>query len=40
VKINTLYTCCEQVGRRGKDYDELSSNNFKIPVRNTKTTVI
>jgi hypothetical protein len=20
VKIKTLYTCCEQVGRRGKDY--------------------
>jgi hypothetical protein len=21
VKIKTLYTCCEQVGRRGKDYE-------------------
>jgi hypothetical protein len=21
VKLKTLYTCCEQVGRRGKDYD-------------------
>jgi hypothetical protein len=21
VKIRTLYTCCEQVGRRGKDYE-------------------
>jgi hypothetical protein len=22
VKIKTLYTCCEQVGRRGKDYEK------------------
>jgi hypothetical protein len=21
VKIKTLYTCCEQIGRRGKDYE-------------------
>jgi hypothetical protein len=21
VKIKTLYTCCEQVGRRGRDYE-------------------
>jgi hypothetical protein len=21
MKIKTLYTCCEQVGRRGKDYE-------------------
>jgi hypothetical protein len=25
VKIKTLYTCCEQVGRRGKDYETKQS---------------
>jgi hypothetical protein len=30
MKINTLYTYCEEVGRRGKDYEtkpELHSND-------------
>jgi hypothetical protein len=25
VKINNLDTCCEQVGRRGKDYETYNS---------------
>jgi hypothetical protein len=26
VKIKTLYTCCEQVGRRGKGYVTITNN--------------
>jgi hypothetical protein len=28
VKIKTLYTCCEQVGRRGKDCETIVSELF------------
>jgi hypothetical protein len=28
VKIQTLYTCCEQVGRRGKGYEM----NYRIKI--------
>jgi hypothetical protein len=27
VKIKTLYTCCEQVGRREKDYETIYKRN-------------
>jgi hypothetical protein len=29
VKIKTLYTCCEQVGRRGKDYEKKQKPDRK-----------
>jgi hypothetical protein len=29
-KIKTLYTCCEQVGRRGKDYETKRNDNLQI----------
>jgi hypothetical protein len=30
VKIKTLYTCCEQVGRRGKDCEKKFYRDGKI----------
>jgi hypothetical protein len=32
VKIKTLYTCCEQVGRRGKDYERSINTSLKTTV--------
>jgi hypothetical protein len=38
MKIKTLYTCCEQVGRGGKDYETKQGISVAIflvkPVRN------
>jgi hypothetical protein len=28
VKVKTLYTCCEQVGRKGKDYEKKYTNKL------------
>jgi hypothetical protein len=35
VKIKTLYTCCEQVGRRGRDYERKRNlTYYKLKHRN------
>jgi hypothetical protein len=36
VKINNLDTCCEQVGRRGKDYE----NTLQLPVTSSVYSVV
>jgi hypothetical protein len=41
VKMKTLHTCCEQVGRRGKDYDTINIFlNYGLPAASKDSNTI